>query len=35
MSTGSFNISAAELVQGISYKYSQIVHRKDGYGYGF
>jgi len=33
--TGSFNISASELVQGISYKYCQIVHRKDGYGYSF
>lgn len=34
-SIGSFNISASELVQGISYKYCQIIHRKDGYGYGF
>jgi 5-methylcytosine-specific restriction endonuclease McrA len=34
-STGSFNISASELVQGIGHKYCQIVHRKDGYGYGF
>lgn len=31
--SGSFNISASELVQGISYKCCQIVHRKDGYGY--
>lgn len=33
--TGSFNISASELVQGISYKYCKIVHHKDGYGYTF
>lgn len=33
--TGSFNISASELVQGISYKYCQTVHHKDGYGYTF
>ena len=32
-STGSFNISVPELVQGISYKYCQTVHHKDGYGY--
>ncbi|MEG3849104.1 RNA-guided endonuclease IscB [Microcoleus sp. herbarium19] len=34
-STGSFNISASELVQGISHKYCKIVHRKDGYSYAF
>jgi 5-methylcytosine-specific restriction endonuclease McrA len=34
-STGSFNISASELVQGISHKYCKIVHRKDGYSYTF
>jgi 5-methylcytosine-specific restriction endonuclease McrA len=33
--TGSFNISASELVQGISHKYCKIVHHKDGYGYTF
>ncbi|MGL5064899.1 MAG: RNA-guided endonuclease IscB [Microcoleus sp.] len=33
--TGSFNISASELVQGISYKCCKIVHKKDGYGYTF
>jgi len=33
--TGSFNISAPKLVQGISFKYCQIVQRKDGYNYGF
>jgi len=33
--TGSFNISATKLVQGISFKYCQIVQRKDGYNYGF
>jgi 5-methylcytosine-specific restriction endonuclease McrA len=33
--TGSFNISASELVQGISYKYCKTVHRKDGYSYAF
>ncbi|CBN54857.1 MULTISPECIES: RNA-guided endonuclease IscB [Kamptonema] len=32
-STGSFNISASELVSGISYKYCSIIHRKDGYSY--
>ncbi len=33
-STGSFNISTASgLVQGISYKYCQHIHRKDGYAY--
>jgi hypothetical protein len=32
--SGSFNISAAAgLVQGISYKYCRIIHKKDGYGY--
>lgn len=34
-SSGSFNISASELVQGISHKYCKIIHKKDGYGYGF
>ncbi|WP_293342714.1 RNA-guided endonuclease IscB [Microcoleus sp. CAWBG58] len=34
-STGSFNILASELVQGISHKYCKIVHRKDGYSYAF
>ncbi len=35
-STGSFNISSAiGLIQGISYKYCQQIHQKDGYGYGF
>ncbi|MBS9390911.1 MAG: RRXRR domain-containing protein [Dolichospermum sp. WA123] len=33
--TGSFNISASKLVQGISYKYCKIIHRKDGYDYAF
>jgi 5-methylcytosine-specific restriction endonuclease McrA len=33
--TGSFNISATKLVQGISFKHCQIVQRKDGYNYGF
>lgn len=33
-STGSFNVSdKTGLVQGISYKYCQVVHRKDGYNY--
>jgi 3-dehydroquinate synthase class II len=33
-STGSFNISAKQgLMQGISYKYCQQIHQKDGYGY--
>jgi len=33
-STGSFNISdKTGLVQGISHKYCQVVHRKDGYNY--
>ncbi len=34
-STGSFNVLASELVQGISHKYCKIVHKKDGYGYTF
>ncbi len=35
-STGSFNISTTSgLIQGISYKYCQQIHQKDGYGYGF
>ncbi|MEA5550281.1 RNA-guided endonuclease IscB [Anabaena cylindrica UHCC 0172] len=33
--TGSFNISASKLVQGISYKCCNILHRKDGYNYAF
>lgn len=33
--SGSFNISAGKLVQGISFKYCQIVQRKDGYNYAF
>ena len=33
--SGSFNISAKELVQGISHKYCEILHRKDGYSYQF
>ncbi|MGB3264196.1 MAG: RNA-guided endonuclease IscB [Microcoleus sp.] len=33
--TGSFNISTSELVQGISHKYCQTVHHKDGYSYSF
>jgi 5-methylcytosine-specific restriction endonuclease McrA len=33
--SGSFNISAKELVQGIGYKYCQILHRKDGYSYQY
>jgi 5-methylcytosine-specific restriction endonuclease McrA len=33
-STGSFNISVAQgLIQGISHKYCQQIHRKDGYSY--
>ncbi|MGB8690878.1 MAG: RNA-guided endonuclease IscB [Microcoleus sp.] len=32
-STGSFNISVPELVQGISHKYCKIIHKKDGYSY--
>ncbi len=35
-STGSFNISTRQkLVQGISYKYCKIIHKKDGYSYSF
>ena len=34
-SSGSFNISAKELVQGVSHKYCQVLHRKDGYSYQF
>ncbi len=34
-SSGSFNVSTSELVQGISYKYCKIVHKKDGYSYAF
>ncbi len=35
-SSGSFNIkTVSETIQGISYKYCSIVHRKDGYLYGF
>ena len=35
-SSGSFNISTKlGLIQGISYKYCQIIHRKDGYSYQF
>ncbi|MGB7709559.1 MAG: HNH endonuclease, partial [Microcoleus sp.] len=31
--SGSFNISASELVSGISYKYCSTIQRKDGYSY--
>jgi 5-methylcytosine-specific restriction endonuclease McrA len=31
--SGSFDISASELVSGISHKYCSVVHRKDGYSY--
>ena len=35
-SSGSFNIkTTSETVPGINYKYCSIVHRKDGYLYGF
>jgi 5-methylcytosine-specific restriction endonuclease McrA len=35
-SSGSFNISTKlGLIQGISHKYCQIIHRKDGYSYQF
>jgi 5-methylcytosine-specific restriction endonuclease McrA len=35
-STGNFNVSTKNgLVQGISHKYCQIVHAKDGYNYSF
>jgi 5-methylcytosine-specific restriction endonuclease McrA len=30
---GSFNISASELVSGVSHKYCSIIQRKDGYSY--
>ena len=33
-STGSFNISASTLIQGVSHKYCKTIHRKDGYSYG-
>jgi 5-methylcytosine-specific restriction endonuclease McrA len=33
--SGSFNISAKELVQGIGCKYCRILHRKDGYSYQY
>ncbi len=34
--TGSFNISTKNgLIQGISYRVCKIIHRKDGYGYGY
>jgi 5-methylcytosine-specific restriction endonuclease McrA len=35
-STGNFNISASiGLIQGISHRYCQQIHQKDGYNYGF
>ena len=35
-STGSFNIYASVgLIQGISHKYCQQIHQKDGYNYGY
>jgi hypothetical protein len=35
-SSGSFNISTKlGLIQGISHKYCQIIHNKDGYNYQF
>lgn len=35
-STGSFNVSAKQgLIQGISHKYCQRIHQKDGYDYRF
>ena len=34
-STGSFNVSASTLIQGISHKYCKTIHHKDGYSYGF
>ena len=34
-STGSFNISASTLIQGISHRFCKTIHRKDGYSYGF
>ncbi|MFB2921640.1 MULTISPECIES: RNA-guided endonuclease IscB [Aerosakkonema] len=33
--TGSFNISATEMVQGVSHKYCKTIHKKDGYSYSF
>lgn len=34
-SSGSFNISTKNgLIQGISHKYCQLIHKKDGYNYG-
>lgn len=33
--SGSFNISAKELVQGIGHKYCQILQKKEGYSYQF
>lgn len=33
--SGAFNISAKELVQGIGHKYCRILHRKDGYSYQY
>ena len=35
-SSGSFNVSTTSgLIQGVGHKYFSIVHRKDGYSYGF
>jgi 5-methylcytosine-specific restriction endonuclease McrA len=35
-STGSFNISTGNgLVQGINHKHCELIHKKDGYNYGF
>jgi hypothetical protein len=35
-STGAFNILTPQgLVQGISHKYCQHIHKKDGYSYAF
>ena len=34
-STGSFDISASTLVQGISHNYCSTIHKKDGYNYAF
>ena len=35
-SSGSFNIKTLmETVQGINYKYCTVMHKKDGYTYGF
>ena len=34
--SGSFNVSTKNgLVQGINYKYCQLIHSKDGYQYAF